>query len=126
MAAVPGRFRVAWTEANEKIIGDGGIKWRRVNGPMGALIAQLTEYGWNLRAIDDWVAPDGESKFTLDPRSPTEHFIRWVCECTRGVLWSRAAEHYCGDGLEEGGRTPARLSFLNLSGSSRSIRRLVP
>ena len=112
MAAVPGKFRVAWTEAKEQITGVRGIKWRRVNGLMGALIAQLTEYGWNLRAIDDWVAPDGESNFTLDPRSPVEHFVRWVCESTREVLWGRAAEHYCGKGLEEGGPDPCSFKLL--------------
>ena len=117
MAAVPGKFRVAWTEAKAKITGAGAIKWRCVNGPLGALIAQLTEYGWNLRGIDDWVAPDGESNFTLDPRSPIENFVKWVCERTREVLWERAAEHYCGRGLEEGGPDPCSFNLL------RSLRK---
>ena len=41
-----------------------------VNGPIGALLAQLTEFGWQLPEVDRWIAPGGESSVTLDPRSP--------------------------------------------------------
>ena len=95
----------------EKSAMHGAIRWRCVNGPLGALIAQLTEYGWNLRGIDDCVAPDGESNFTLDPRSPIPNFVKWVCERTKVVLWDRASTHYCGRGLE-GGPDPTSFRLL--------------
>ena len=92
---------------------------------MGAFIAQLTDYGWNLRGIDGWVAPDGESNFTLDPRSPIGNFVKWVCERTREVLWNRAAEHYCGRGLE-GDPTTAPSSYSNRSGRHRDTLKQEP
>ena len=107
MATVPGRIRVAWRAAKESL-GTGAVRWAMVSGPIGALIAQLSEYGWKLTDVDTWVAPGGESMFTLDPRSPVASFVRWVCEQARMVPWDRAAAHYLGRGLERG---PGQSSY---------------
>ena len=70
-----------------------------VNGQIGALLAQLTEFGWQLPEVDRWIAPGGESSVTLDTRSPIPPFVKWAGEQARKVLWDRAAKHYHGRGL---------------------------
>ena len=70
-----------------------------VSGPIGVLIAQQSEYGWGLPEVDTWRAPGGESQFTMDTRSPIAHFVKWVCQQTRLVIWDRTARYYMGSGF---------------------------
>ena len=58
---VIGDLRVAWRAAREQIVMDGKVRWHKVHGPLGAIIAQMTEYGWSMSYIDYWVAPGGKS-----------------------------------------------------------------
>ena len=77
VAAIPGRIRVAWTCAKDKILalGTDAVKWNLVHGPMGALIAQLSDFGWELPGVDSWRTFSSEEHI-LNIRVPIGPFVR--------------------------------------------------
>ena len=103
---------MAWTCAKDKIIamGTDSVKWNLAHGPVGALIAQLSDFGWELPAVDSWRTFGGEEHI-LNNKVPIGPFVRWVGQEAAKIIWDRAAKHYCGRGLE-GGPCPSSFTWL--------------
>ena len=59
------RLRVAWRKIAARILLDGRPIWNRVNGPLAALVATLTVYGWDATLPERWTAPCGTPLFPL-------------------------------------------------------------
>jgi len=62
-------FRVAvakqWRDMLGKTLaGEARHRWRRVRGPVGALMLSLTEDGWQLHSATEWTSPVGD-RFVL-------------------------------------------------------------
>ena len=75
---VQAALRVAWRAACQRILVGGWqenplsmdqpkVRWGRVTGPLSALIATLTGYGWRMMYLDLWMPPHSTSSWVLDP-----------------------------------------------------------
>ena len=99
-SVAPARLRCAWRRVHRRIIQAGSPVWNKVNGPLAALIATLTWYGWDLRCMDTWSSPDD---IAVRPfAAHADEVTRIVIPGVRTFLWTHAAQHYLGDGLQHG------------------------
>ena len=76
-------------------------RWKRVVGPVSALIAMLLQAQWRPRAADLWLDPGGvpwRLSFGMDPRQLQQALAATVEQ----QLLSEAARHRAGKGLEHG------------------------
>jgi hypothetical protein len=96
----PSALQKVWRQQQQKL--SGPLRWGQVKGPMGAVIATLTDLGWIPEGPTRWTDPFG-SIWQIDPRRAG--VIPLVLEkirqsCIRRV-WGKASEHYCGQGIGE-------------------------
>ena len=103
------RLRVAWRNIAARILLDGKPVWNRVNGPLAALIATLTVYGWHATIPERWTAPCGTPVFPLSSALP--HLLSSVLPSVRKHIWAAAAQQYLGAGLADGVH-PASFSAI--------------
>ena len=85
-------------------------QWGGVSGPVGALIATLTGYGWEVPSPVRWTSPKG-LVFVISKKGSLVSLLREVEESVTNALWRKAAEGYCGVGLGDG---PHDCSFRQL------------
>ena len=93
----------AWRKCNEhlmKTINGEPQPFRRVRGPMGATIAMLHEIGWKTGGPGVWTDRDG-CKWRYDAGSPA-CLIRAIRQHAELKVWTKAAQHHCGGGLDLG------------------------
>ena len=99
-SVAPARLRCAWRLVHRRIIQAGSPVWNKVNGPLAALIATLTWFGWDVRCMDAWHSPDD---VVVRPfAAHADEVSRIVIPGVRSFLWTRAAQHYLGGGLQQG------------------------
>eukprot|EP00959_Pyramimonas_sp_CCMP1952_P401976 8423239-Pyramimonas_sp.AAC.1 len=87
---------------------------RHVRGPMGAILLPLLDAGWDPLEPDHWRAPSDfpgdleawrfpeeglSGHMILDSPEPV---VRDAMFSTQSKLWRGAAEHWCGDGAQNG------------------------
>ena len=79
-------------------------RWRRTHGPIGGIIATLSDHGWEAPQPDRWTSPDGTTFTLSDPAllsDPSPLFLR--SEATLwDDFWLAANSGYCGLGLAGG------------------------
>ena len=84
-------------------------RWRKINGVMAGTIFVLQSAGWTPTGPWDWTHPCGdryavsEEEFQGDP--DWEPFLEVFRETLRLWVWTAAAEHYNGKGLQCGVET---------------------
>ena len=110
-AAAAAKTAAATATANEAATAAttaAASRWRKIGGPTAAVIATLIDAQWQPVTSRHWVAPDGEEwavGLTDNERGtvwdPTD-FLSKITETLNKQLWSRAAQHYNGKGLEGG------------------------
>ena len=102
------RAEAAW----DTILGDLSInaksRWRKIAGPTHAVIATLLDLEWTPLTSRCWISADGvewsvalsdnDTGATWDPSD----FLDCIADAAAKQLWSRAANHYNGQGLENG------------------------
>ena len=82
----------------------GRANWKKVKGPLGAVICTLIDIGINPRSPDMWVAPGGAT-WRIDDRQPPQnpnYFAKLISSMVGVKLWKKAAEHRAGQGVQEG------------------------
>ena len=76
------------------------IRYTKVKGPMGSIIAMLGTIGWDPIAPGEWGDHAGDKFFyrggTLTP------LLNDLRERASAILWAQASEHHNGKGLEQG------------------------
>ena len=93
--------RAAWPRI---LFGLSGTRpWATVKGPAAALVLTLRRYGWEAVGPDHWVDPRGTHwQPTFEPTN-LDLFLDELAIDIETVLWSKAADHWQGLGLEQGG-----------------------
>ena len=104
---VASRLRTAWRSAWAHVIRDGKACWHMVTGPITALIASLTGYGWVVPFVDLWTSPS-KVHWRLDPLLPPNQIVTEVLVSVSRWFWTVASRHYCASGLMHG---PSDYSF---------------
>ncbi|CAK0841205.1 unnamed protein product [Prorocentrum cordatum] len=107
-----GRIRRAWPRVLGALRRAGKWRWRRAQGPVGALQATLLDMGWDPRAASVWVRPaaegvdEGRLAGAADDSFHTcadfSGVLQDVEEDRRRQLWQSAASHLHGDDLVGG------------------------
>ena len=97
-------FRVAatrqWQEVRDRTLtGEQKHRWRRVRGPLGALMLGLAEDGWELHSATRWTSPSGDT-FVVTIGEAIAPILREVQKGIEHKLWQQAAQHQDGAGLE--------------------------
>ena len=78
-------------------------RWRRVTGPISAVVATVYQIGWKPTAPLQWQDIEGED-WHLDPSKPElrfqlqQHLVRQIDL----LLWKKASRHRFGQGSESG------------------------
>ena len=96
----------AWNTAKKEIIIPGHqgapnvIRYTKVKGPMGAIIAMLGTIGWDPIAPGEWGDHAGD-KFLYRGGTLTP-LLNDLRERVSAILWAQASEHHNGAGLEHG------------------------
>jgi hypothetical protein len=97
-------FRKTWEVCWGKIVNQGEILWRKVTGPIGTAIANLTRIGWSCESPEVWVDQGGTTWTIGTDRSIAS--IAELSDAIRGAcvqhLDGAASRHRGGDGIELG------------------------
>ena len=92
-------FWFAWLAACRHVLTDGQARWHYVFGPLSALVATMTGFGWGMKSCDLWEAPSREWSLALDLSAPLQPCVDVVLDTVWEKLWCNASLHYCGKGL---------------------------
>ena len=79
-------------------------RWRRTHGPIGGIIATLTDHGWEAPSPDRWTSPGGTAFNLSDPAllsDPSPLFSHFEATLWHD-FWLAADNGYCGTGLAGG------------------------
>ena len=102
------RAEAAWHTIVEDLAANAKSRWRKITGPTHAIIATLLDLGWTPLTSRCWIDSDGvDWSVALSDNStgavwdPTD-FLDCVTNALAKQLWSKAAKHYNGRGLENG------------------------
>ena len=108
-ADLRGRARRAWPLAARRLLeAPAGGRWRRVDGPMSAVVATLLDLGWSSTADNplDWVSETGEfwqlGGFMGEEAEDPSRFLEAVEQAVWAETWKAAPAHVSGRGLEDG------------------------
>jgi hypothetical protein len=79
---------------------------------MGAVIATLVDLGWQPQEPTQWADPQGDI-WKIDPRRAgvIPLVLAKIRKSCMQLAWTRASEHYCGEGIG----TEADLTALQLA-----------
>ena len=97
------RIRKAWMKLKGKVKGRYG--WRRVRGPIAAIIRTLTDLGWNPKAPDVWIDLENFTWIYGEggkEEGVEEELIKELQKDIEDMVWSKAEEHRGGKGTREG------------------------
>eukprot|EP00972_Heterocapsa_arctica_P043557 6430646-Heterocapsa_arctica.AAC.1 len=77
--------------------------WLKVRGPLAALQATLLDLGWHPKEVWNWIDPSGQ-EWELDPNDGSlwQDLRHELQKTITKQVWTKAAEHYLGLGLEAG------------------------
>ena len=91
----------AWSQAKDKVTGQH--RWRRVIGPMAAVIATLEDLNWKGAEPTAWY-DEAEQTWELDFTEPRlELDIKTMMnERLESQRWKQTAKHHLGEGLQQG------------------------
>jgi ribonuclease HI len=80
----------------------GPLRWGKVKGPMGAVIATLMDLGWQPEGPTRWGDPQG-NRWQIDPRRAgvIPLVLAKIRQSCTSLVWRKANEHYCGQGIGE-------------------------
>ena len=108
-----------WLERTWKVLWsglEGPHSWKRVSGPLGALVCYLKELGVQGEQLDAWVFPKVSSRHTFpgdrglplpfEPRNPEDTFgiEKALARAIRAARWGRIAGQDSGSHLKGGHR----------------------
>ena len=101
------RVTQAWPHLWRKLKGaKAAARWNQVKGVLSAVIATLIMAGWDAPTAVRWTRPCGET-WKLDGverDACVEDLLSDLRADLEAKQWRFAAQHYCGKGLEGGGR----------------------
>eukprot|EP00959_Pyramimonas_sp_CCMP1952_P228460 4776369-Pyramimonas_sp.AAC.1 len=83
---------------------------RHVRGPLSAIVTYMLSFGWVPRGPTDWVLPasDHDWRFPADGFSGVkaldnfDDFLADVRVAAMSPHWSQAAQHFDGEGIQDG------------------------
>ena len=81
------------------------MPWSKVKGPLGATIGTLDSIGWNPITPHKWLDSHGDVWKYMEGACHTQ-MIREMKEQIEVRLWTRAAQHRNGNGLQNGADLP--------------------
>ena len=99
------RIQRAWARIQARIRNaPSNRRWRRTHGPIGGIIATLTDHGWEAASADRWTSPGGTAFNLSDPAllsDPSPLFSHFEATLWHD-FWLAADNGYCGTGLAGG------------------------
>ena len=96
LVARAGRHWARW----RRILAHPSLRWKRVRGPISALIAMLLGVGWSPVFPDYWI--DHRGHHWKLAGSAVGQLVRALRLAVEAKLWRMAAGHYLGGGMEQG------------------------
>ena len=92
-----------WTAMHSYLMGDdaGAAMWSKVAGPWSATVAVMTDLGWNLSSMHQWVDPHGDAWIPNFSGDYSE-FLSVVRHSALSKVWRQAADAWCGLGVQGG------------------------
>ena len=82
---------------------EGTRPWTRAKGPAAALVLMMRSYGWEVVAPDLWIDPRGGRWQPTEQALNMDMFLDDFAQDIEAVLWTKAAVHWQGQGLQNGG-----------------------
>ena len=86
------------------------IQWSRVVSPVSGFIATMYGLGWQLPTPFKWIAPNKQEWLT-DLNGPKKPILELIRDQASSHLWTDAAKHYLGKGLEKGVDWPPTIAL---------------
>ena len=80
-----------------------GTSWKEVSGSISATQATLIGTNWLPSAPNRWLDPTRTLAGELgESEAQDQPILDFIEETAKDEMWSKAAAHFCGRGLEQG------------------------
>ena len=97
-------------------------RWRAVFTPLGAAVACLLEAQWHPDTADRWLSANRTFTYAIGVSHLADSFALSELKLSFAAIgWTRAASHFCGEGIDQG--TP---SFEGLDKANRKLTKVMP